>query len=202
MTFSESGLQDQFCSSYDKTKLCSYDVEIIKGPTKPLIHQAARFLLFGKGKGVMKINEKSYDLNPGSFAAILPWDSSEVTEVSEPLQFVKIIYSYDFVNQFLRINGSAPANVTSFMAACPVVNLNEQEMKLIQQICRSIKSEVGVESAYAVRQEKELSELLVGNKIAELMINFKRLILKRGTVEPQRSNASPNKAGIFKYMYS
>ena len=37
-------IQDQFCSSYDKRKLCSFDIEYIDTPTKPLIHQAARYI--------------------------------------------------------------------------------------------------------------------------------------------------------------
>ncbi len=30
-------IQDQFCSSYDKRKLCSFDIEYIDTPTKPLM---------------------------------------------------------------------------------------------------------------------------------------------------------------------
>ena len=199
----EYGLQDQFASNYDKRKLCSYDIEIIDRPTKPLIHQAARFLLFGQGKGVMNINEKAYDLDACTFVAILPWDTSEVTEVSEPLEFVKIIYNYDYVNQFLRINGSAPVAVTSFLADNPVIRLSEEEYRQITVICDAIRDEVGVESFYEVEQEKELSELMIGNKIAELMISYKRMIMKRGVLSSDiRKDETHSKSGIFKYIYA
>ncbi|MBQ6654328.1 MAG: helix-turn-helix transcriptional regulator [Erysipelotrichaceae bacterium] len=203
MTLSESGLQDQFCSDYDKAKLCSYDIEIIDGPTRPLIHQAGRFLLFRQGKGVMKINERAYDISPGSFAAILPWDTSEVTQVSQPLQFVKVIFNFDFVNRFLRVTGAPPANVVAFLESSPLVDLDQQEMKNIEEICRVIKNEVGVESAYLRQQDRELSELMAGNKLAELMINFKRLIISRqGTQLPNRSREPGSRSGIFRYIYA
>ena len=66
-------IQNQFCSAYDKRKLCSYDIEFGDGRTKPLIHQTARFLYILQGKAVFTVDNKDYDIMEDSFIAILPW---------------------------------------------------------------------------------------------------------------------------------
>ena len=55
-------IQEQYCSSYDKRKLCSYDVEFIDSDTKPLIHQASRFWFFMKGKALQFTTKQQLDI--------------------------------------------------------------------------------------------------------------------------------------------
>ena len=74
-------VQDQFCSSYDKRKLCSYDIEFIDRPTRPLLHQTSRFLFIEKGNGNIKINGMNYKIIPNTFIAILPWETTEIDVV-------------------------------------------------------------------------------------------------------------------------
>ena len=86
-------IQDQYCSSYDKRKLCSYDIEFIDGPTKPLIHQTARFWYFLKGKGNLVVEGVDYPIKEDTLVGILPWEATETNEVSEPLHFIKVIFN-------------------------------------------------------------------------------------------------------------
>lgn len=97
-----SELQTQYSSIYDKKKICSYDIEQIYEPTHPIMHQGSRFLFFTKGKGKIKVNDVSYNISKNSVVAIVPWEISEVTEVEESMQFIKIIYNYNFMNQNIK----------------------------------------------------------------------------------------------------
>ncbi|MEG1641462.1 MAG: AraC family transcriptional regulator, partial [Ruthenibacterium sp.] len=70
-------MQTPFRSNWDKSKLCSFDMEVIDAPTQPLIHQEARFLFVNKGEGVIVVQGKPYPLRAGTLLAILPWEISE-----------------------------------------------------------------------------------------------------------------------------
>lgn len=109
-------IQDQFCSSYDKRKLCSFDIEYIDTPTKPLIHQAARYLFFTKGHGSMTVDSKSYEIRPHTFVSILPWEITEVTAVDAPLEFFKIIYNSDFINNTIKFGYNTGNNFFNILS--------------------------------------------------------------------------------------
>ena len=49
-------MQSMARSRLDQSKLASFDQEVIEAPTRPLIHQEARFLLIRKGRGEMSIS--------------------------------------------------------------------------------------------------------------------------------------------------
>ena len=141
-------VQDQFCSSYDKRKLCSYDIEFIDRPTRPLLHQTSRFLFIEKGSGNMKINGIDYKIIPNSFIAILPWETTEINVVDEALQFVKIIYNSDFISQSMKSTYNTSNDLLSILTPIgnyPVIYCTEEEAKIIKGILNEIKNETGVE---------------------------------------------------------
>ena len=121
-------IQDQFCSSYDKRKLCSFDIEYIDTPTKPLIHQAARYLFFTKGHGSMTVDSKSYEIRPHTFVAILPWEITEVTAVDAPLEFFKIIYNSDFINNTIKFGYNTGNNF---------FNIRTHPFRLLKPQCKA-----------------------------------------------------------------
>ena len=140
-------IQDQYCSSYDKRKLCSFDIEYIDTPTKPLIHQAARYLFFTKGHGRMTVDSKSYEIGPHTFVAILPWEITEITAVDAPLEFFKIIYNSDFINNTIKFGyntGNNFFNILSSVQGTPIVQCTEEEAAVILRVLNEIKSETGI----------------------------------------------------------
>lgn len=199
-------VQDQFCSSYDKRKLCSYDIEFVDRPTKPLLHQTSRFLFFEKGSGNIKINGIDYNIQPNTFIAILPWETTEINRVDESLQFVKVIYNSDFISQSMKSTYNTSNDLLSILTPIgnyPVIYCTDEEAKTIRGILNEIKNETGIESIYDVLEEKELSKIYVTNKLCELLIHFKRFITKKecrqedgNSIELDQRNA------IFRYMYS
>ena len=199
-------IQDQFRSSYDKRKLCSFDIEYINTPTKPLIHQAARYLFFTKGHGSMTVDSKSYEIRPHTFVAILPWEITEVTAVDAPLEFFKIIYNSDFINNTIKFGyntGNNFFNILSSVQSTPIVQCTEEEAAVILRVLNEIKNETGIESILDVPEERELSNVYVTNKLMELLIHFTRFARKRDCRNEKGDSIELDERGaIFKYIYS
>ncbi len=199
-------IQDQFCSSYDKRKLCSFDIEFVDRPTRPLLHQTSRFLYFQKGKGNIKIDGIDYVIVPDTFIAILPWETTVIDVVDEPLQFIKCVYNSDFVSQSMKSTYNTSnelLNVLTPIGNSPVIYCTKEEAKIILGIFNEIKNETGVESIHDVLEEKELSKIYVTNKLCELLIHFKRFITKKKCVQNDGNSIElDQRSSIFKYMYS
>lgn len=204
---SASEIQDNICSNYDAAKQCSFDVEFIDCPTKPLIHQMARFLYFFRGSGVIKVNGTAYEIRPNSIVAILPWDTSEITEVSESLQFYKIIYSADLVSRAMHAwynPKSAPLAFLGPIEENPIAYLSQTDAQDFLTIMLTLRNEIGVESSYDPPQERDLSDILIVNKLVELSIRYLRAVTgPRDTPCVESTSPVPdNCKQIFKYLYS
>ena len=198
-------IQDRYCSSYDKRKLCSYDIEFIDRPTKPLIHQTARFWFFLKGKGSIVVDGNDYPIKENTFVAILPWETTEINEVSEPLHFIKIVYNSNFLIDHKSFYNPANEFVSLLepISRNPVLYLTDKEVEEIRRIMDSIKNEVGTDSLYDNPESKSLSNIYVTNKLMELLIDFNRYSQK---IDLKQKNgqeiALDNRNMIFKYIYS
>lgn len=198
-------IQEQFCSCYDKRKLCSYDVEFIDNATKPLIHQQSRFWFFLSGKALLTINGKQYPVKKNSMVAIMPWDTTIISNVKEPLHFIKIVYNSDFLwdARYTDNLSNRYLSLLNPISEQPVANLTRDESEKILAIMDDIKNEIGTESLYDVTKERELSDAYVSNKLFELIIEFIRFISK---VDLKRIDGKSmeldDRPAIFKYIYS
>lgn len=199
-------VQDQFCSSYDKRKLCGFDYEFVDSPTRPLLHQTSRFLYFMKGKGTIVIDGQNYKIIPDTWIAILPWETTEITEVDEPLQFIKCVYNSDFISQTMKSTyntGNEMFSILTPIGNTPVIYCTPGEAKTILGIFDDIKNEVGVDSIFDITEEKELTNVYVTNKLCELLIMFKRYITKKECIQEDGTPIElRQRSEIFKYMYS
>lgn len=203
-----AGIQELYCSSYDQSKLCSLDVEFIDDPTKPLIHQTSRFLYFFKGSGTIQINGASYELKPNTMVAILPWETSEITEVHEGLQFYKLIYDVEPVSRAMRFScnfdGEHPAFLTA-MEQTPVAYPSDAEAAHISAIMLELKDELGIDSVRNPPQGRLLSDVFVSGKLSELIVRYFRIVSQPGQPQTGRDSAVPapdNCSLILKYLYS
>lgn len=201
-----SEIQTQYSSSLDKRKICSYDIEFIQEPTNPIMHQESRLLFFTKGKGIININNTSFNIKANSCVSIAPWVITEITEIEEPLQFIKIVYNFNFLNQNIKsIYTDSNENIKFFKEIydCPVIYCNEIEYKNFISILNDIKTEIGIESILDIKEEKILTNLFLINKIIELLIWFIRI--EKKVQLKNKFNKNPNfeeRSTIFKYLYS
>jgi AraC-like DNA-binding protein len=190
-------IQPGHCSEIDPRRLFSVAREVIATPTQPLIHQGARFLYVSKGEGTLLLQGRGYRLREGTLVAIMPWQISEVTEVSAPLTYYLIRYQLDAVNLALKSLCSIAQDdeeLLSRIEAAPVVICGGRGAERIDSIVGLLQAEPedsdgGHSSAYAI------------SLIIELMILFCR----QGQGKEGRASAAAggrSEAALLRYIYT
>ena len=137
-------IQPGHCSEIDPRRLFSVAREVIAVPTQPLIHQGARFLYVSKGEGTLLLQGRGYRLREGTLVAIMPWQISEVTEVSAPLSYYLIRYQLDAVNLALKSLCSIAQDdeeLLSLIEAAPVVICGGRGAERIDSIVGLLQAE-------------------------------------------------------------
>lgn len=171
------GMQSQYRSGYDRSSICSFDVEEIEAPTKPLIHQMSRFLLFKEGYGHIKLQGKKYELTPGTLISILPWQTSDVYEVSEPLRFYILKYYFDGINNIIKSFYNTSNDVVviiEHLTQTPVIQCSEAQEEMMTQLFLQVRQEIGVDIAREDAKEWDLSNIYLTNKLVEILLQFYR----------------------------
>ena len=208
----ELDLQLQMDKHYE---LCSFDVEYLEEPVKPVIHNIPKLLFFTEGTGKIKIYNKEFDIVPNTLLMIFPWEIVEITQVEKPLAMMKISYNSVFNNFILNsLNRykKSKNNILSLIKKIPVVYFNKIEAKTIKNIFYEIKNEVGLESLSdfkpffdirkeenATKDEFELSTVYITNKLTELII----LIAKKNIRDEKCVNKKEeDETNIVKYIYA
>lgn len=208
----ELDLQLQMDKHYE---LCSFDVEYLEEPVKPVIHNIPKLLFFTEGTGKIKIYNKEFDVVPNTLLMIFPWEIVEITQVEKPLAMMKISYNSVFNNFILNsLNRykKSKNNILSLIKKIPIVYFNKIEAKTIKNIFYEIKNEVGLESLSdfkpffdirkeenAVKDEFDLSTVYITNKLTELII----LIAKKNIRDEKCANKKEeDDTNIVKYIYA
>ena len=210
--YSELDLQLQMDKHYE---LCSFDVEYLEEPVKPVIHNIPKLLFFTEGTGKIKIYNKEFNIVPNTLLMIFPWEIVEITQVEKPLAMMKISYNSVFNNFILNsLNRykKSKNNILSLIKKIPVVYFNKIESKTIKNIFYEIKNEVGLESLSdfkpffdirkeenAMKEELDLSTVYITNKLTELII----LIAKKNIRDEKCANKmEEDDTNIVKYIYA
>lgn len=208
----ELDLQLQMDKHYE---LCSFDVEYLEEPVKPVIHNIPKLLFFTEGTGKIKIYNKEFNIVPNTLLMIFPWEIVEITQVEKPLAMMKISYNSVFNNFILNsLNRykKSKNNILSLIKKIPVVYFNKIEAKTIKNIFYEIKNEVGLESLSdfkpffdirkeenATKDEFDLSTVYITNKLTELII----LIAKKNIRDEKCVNKKEeDETNIVKYIYA
>ncbi len=198
-------LQDARASASDPAVICSFDYEAIEKPTRAIIHQAARFLYVKRGGGKIIIDGEEYPLRPNTLIAITPWKITDMVEVKETLQFIKVIYDYAYLNSVFKSvtgAGDASAEPLRFLTVEPVAYLDSIQAEYVDGIMENLKAELGVESTRVKPPDKPFSQLYTINKLIELVIVYRRYIMShRGELDTGHE-ASVKEQSILSYLYA
>ena len=198
-------LQDARASASDPAVICSFDYEAIEKPTRAIIHQAARFLYVKRGGGEIIIDGEEYPLRPNTLIAITPWKITDMVEVTETLQFIKVIYDYAYLNSVFKSvtgAGDASAEPLRFLTVEPVAYLDSIQAEYVDGIMENLKAELGVESTRVKPPDKPFSQLYTINKLIELVIVYRRYIMShRGELDTGHE-ASVKEQSILSYLYA
>lgn len=197
-------LQYQFCSRADERKFCSFDLEIIEEKTSPILHQTSRFIYINKGSGIIKINEKPYEIHENTLITLLPFDCTEITQVASTLQYYVVKYNFVVVNDAIKsiFNvDNQKVSILQHMQDHPVIYCDEATKREVCNIFDRIKGEVGIECTLQFPEEQELRSVYIVNLLIELMV-----VSQRQEVSDEMVKKSATKKGekteIFRYIYT
>lgn len=196
-------LEEKFESHFDLSNLVTYEYEFANSTTKPLIHQQARFLLFTRGSGTFVLNSKEYKVKKNSIALIIPWDISEIKEVDQPLDFIKIVFNYSAFTQYLTEMEIFTENNSSFYKEIKdnrIRYLNDLEFKSILRTMKKFRAEVGDISQYYTPNKDQFSRIYLLTLLVELTIEYLRS--KNYTDKSSSDQYQVNINEILSYMYS
>lgn len=196
-------LEEKFESHFDLSNLVTYEYEFANSTTKPLIHQQARFLLFTRGSGTFVLNSKEYKVKKNSIALIIPWDISEIKEVNQPLDFIKIVFNYSAFTQYLTEMEIFTENNSSFYKEIKdnrIRYLNDLEFKSILRTMKKFRAEVGDISQYYTPNKDQFSRIYLLTLLVELTIEYLRSKDYMENFPTDECKVNINE--IFSYMYS
>lgn len=198
-------LQDARASASDPAVICSFDYEAIDKTTRAIIHQAARFLYVKRGRGKLVIDGEEYVLQPNTLVAITPWKITDTVEVTETLQFIKVIYDYSYLNSVFKSvlgSGDASAEPLRFLTVEPVAYLDSVQAEYVDGIMEHLKAELGVESTRVKPPDKPFSQLYTVNKLIDLMVVYRRYIMShRGELDSGQKETVKDQS-VLSYIYA
>jgi len=185
----------------DYEKICSLHRDVIEGPTEPLIHPMARFWYIHRGRGRLKLQERTYGLEPGTVVSILPWQISDITEVEQPLQYYFLAYDYDNINAILktfRTGADGTFQLLGELRGRPVVHCTPRQARQFRRVLEEIRSETGAEPVDAGRPADELRGPYLVGKLMELMVLYCRIGRTAGEAGQP---VSIQKSDVLHYIY-
>lgn len=189
-------------SSLDQSKICSFNHEVIEGPTPPIIHQEARFIFINRGSGTIKIQNRSYSVQPNTLVCILPWQISEVTEVTEVWQYYLIIYHLESVNRVLKIfydEAGAPTPWMDHIEQHPVRICPEEHVTALSHIFERLRDEIGLENSVQPTSPMAMHNIMVMNYLVEIIVHTERML--QPDLSNSRYGAAFDPSDILRYMY-
>ncbi|MBR6704196.1 MAG: helix-turn-helix transcriptional regulator [Lachnospiraceae bacterium] len=206
MMTDKATLQSYDRSKVERSRLLSLDLETLDGPTYPLLHQEARFLYVLRGSGVIELQGKPLELRPGALLGMLPWQVSNVTVVSEPLQFYTVIYNLQVFSEFFALfpeKDGKPLDFVRQILSDPVFYCSPVQTAWMQDYFLRLQNEVGLESILEERPPKVLSSLGAMTQLLTLVIQLMRFKAQAGQAE---EGAAPEKRrdlrDVLRYMYA
>ncbi|MGN0711310.1 MAG: helix-turn-helix domain-containing protein [Anaerovoracaceae bacterium] len=199
-----TGFQSQYCSNADIKQICSFDYEIIDEKTRPLYHQSPRFIFVKKGKVKFKVDTELYEVRENCLLSILPWDCTEVIEVTEALQYEIVKYNYDVIANIVHSVASEEGEklpLLKKLEESPIIHLNAEACKTVQKIFGQIRDEMGIESVMEKTEHAPYYELMVCTLIAQLITLFCRETDKHAMIPKRLVEPGDQRALILRYMY-
>lgn len=198
-------MQDLYFSDYDSHRLCQFYYEVLDKPTTPIIHQMSRFWLINKGRGVLKLQGKEYELKPGTLVSVLPWQVSDIVQVDSPIQYFLLVYYFDGVNDIIKSLynlGHGPLNLIEDLSQNPVIYCSTGQAKYMHQLFLQLRDELGGGAVPSLETSvaSELGSLFITNKLIELIINLWR-IGKANSSQAAEVSAPADRMEILQYMY-
>lgn len=196
-------MQESWTSGINPLSFCAFDFDAIEKPTKALVHQAARFMYFNKGRGKIKIDGVEYDILPHTLCAITPWKVTDIIDVRDTLHLNLIVYDFQFFNTALKFTpGLEEESVTliNFLQTHPLIHLEGEQVQTIDEIMSAFQKELGVDSASLGQSNRPFNFLYTLVKIIEIMIEYRRCFQESKESVGKKLNSGMQNS-ILSYIY-
>jgi len=196
-------MQGLFRSRQYAGKFACYNKELMEKPDPPLIHQVARFWLIERGKAVIKIQDREYEIGPGMIVSILPWQISEVVRVDECVKYGLLTYEFEqtsYIIKFLYNVGKEDWHLQTLMEGTPVLSCTKANFKIFRNLFDRIYQESGAESF--LTEEKQASNAYLINMVVSVVLEFLHLMEQNNGQKKEKLSQDIRKSEIFPYIYS
>lgn len=197
-------IQNRANSYINEESMYSIDREIISSPTKGLFHQSARFLLIKKGTAKMRIQNNIYEIKDRTLVCILPWEYTEVVEVSKTIQYFILKYNFDSANKIIKSFYNVDAENLSLINSFydnPVIQCTDEQFEYFSNIFDMLRDELGEDSTLYNKNENPISSAYVLNKIIDLIITYRRM-QDEDTNKIRKVDEKFDKINIFRYIHA
>ena len=198
-------IQNKANSYINEESMYSIDREIITSPTKGLFHQSARFLLIKKGSAKIRIQNNIYEIKDRTLVCILPWEYTEVVEVSKTMQYFILKYNFDSANKIIKSFYNVDAENLSLINSFydnPVIHCTSEQFKYFSNVFDMLREELGEDSSLYNKNENPISSAYVLNKIIDLIITYRRLQDEEDNNKKRKVDESFDKINIFRYIHA
>ena len=189
----------------DITKICKFDIEVIEKKTSPILNQESNLFYINSGKGILKINEKEFEIKNNTFILISPWDCTEITKVETDFQLYRITYNFSLINHIMKVlfnTNKQQQEILSAFQTNPVLYCSDSEAVEIKNIFTKVQKEVGTVSFIENAPNQPLSSVFSINLIVELLISFYRIHNNSSITNTKNQISDDNPSLIFRYIFT
>lgn len=194
--------QTEACSDFDISRLCSVDTDVISGATKPLIHQAARFLLIQKGKALLKIQERNYEIRAQCAVAVFPYEITEVISVEESLQMYIVRYKFDIMSMLINtigVFGQDNDRIFADLEERHIIRFQDNKWNDIIHIVKELEDELGLESVNVKEVHEKYSDALSISLLINLVVRLSR---NTGDGKEGAKEERYDESELLRYIYT
>lgn len=121
--------------------IATYEQQCDVSATDPLLHQTARFIYVREGLGTIKIKQNLYHIKKNSLLVLMPWQVSEITEVTTPLFYDLITFNFTFLDYLLKHNlntGRSNDQLRDTLYSVSCLNLDAASGKYVNYLFNDI----------------------------------------------------------------
>lgn len=174
-------IQENHQALQTSSEVLILDVQSDSQPTQPLLHKQSRFLYILEGEGKIKIEDNVYELHPNTVISMLPWQVSEIVEVTKQLTYYLLVFDFNMMNLYFKNEMNVNSDNTEVIHSLYHNNIAVYDPKVCEKILNifeDIREEVGIFSLNldTASPAKSHQTVYLSSKLSELIVIYLRYL--------------------------
>lgn len=195
-------IQENHQALQTSSEVLILDVQSDSQPTQPLLHKQSRFLYILEGEGKIKIEDNVYELHPNTVISMLPWQVSEIIEVTKQLTYYLLVFDFNMMNLYFKNEMNVNSDNTEVIHSLYHNNIAVYDPKVCEKflnIFEDIREEVGIISLNldTAAPAKRFQTIYLISKLSELIVIYLRYLEGHHVNDAKDSPVE----SIFFYMF-